>query len=277
MLFHQFEIGGLVMNIFLREMKAHRKSLILWCIGSLLMIVGGMGKFTAAAASGQSMNELVEQMPKAVLTILGLGTLDLSTVIGFYGTIFYYIVIMGAIHAAILGANIISKEERDKTSEFLMVKPVSRNKIITSKLSAAFANILIFNVVSLIFSIVSVEQYGGGENLTGNILTMMAGMLVLQVMFLLIGTGIASISKNPKAAASLSTGIILAVFIIDRCIELSENLDVLKYFTPFKYFEAKSVIEGKGFDIVFIILSAVIILSMLYVTYTFYKKRDLNI
>jgi ABC-2 type transport system permease protein len=265
------------MNIFFREMKANRKSLLLWCIGSLLMIMGGMGKFAASAGSGQSMNELVAQMPKAVLAILGIGSLDLSTTIGFYGTLFLYVVIMGVSHAGILGSNIISKEERDKTSEFLMVKPVSRNKIITFKLLAAFVNILIFNIVSLVFSIVSVEQYGSGEGLAGDIVTLMAGMLILQLMFLLIGTAIASVSKNPKAAASLSTGIILVAFIIDRVIELTENLDVLKYFTPFRYFEVKNVINGGGLDMVFIILSALIILGTLYATYGFYRKRDLNV
>ncbi|WP_318505648.1 hypothetical protein [Bacillus sp. T3] len=35
------------MNLFWREMKAHRKSLILWSIGMILMVYSGMGKYEA--------------------------------------------------------------------------------------------------------------------------------------------------------------------------------------------------------------------------------------
>ena len=49
---------------------------------------------------------------------------------------------MATVHAAMLGADIISKEERDKTAEFLFVKPISRNKIIISKLLGSFSQYL---------------------------------------------------------------------------------------------------------------------------------------
>ena len=35
------------MNIFLRELKSHRKSLIFWSIGVFLMVVSGMAKYDA--------------------------------------------------------------------------------------------------------------------------------------------------------------------------------------------------------------------------------------
>ena len=57
---------------------------------------------------------------------------------------------MATIHAAMLGATIIAKEERDKTSEFLFAKPVLRSTIITAKLLAAFVNIVVFNLITFI-------------------------------------------------------------------------------------------------------------------------------
>ena len=64
--------------------------------------------------------------------LLGFSDLDLSKVSGYYGMLFIYLLLMATIHAAMLGATIIAKEERDKTSEFLFVKPVSRSKVITT-------------------------------------------------------------------------------------------------------------------------------------------------
>ena len=134
------------MNLFMVEMKAHRKNLIIWAFGIIFMVASGMGKYVALSGTGQSMNDIFEKMPKSMLTIFGIGNFDLSKASGYYGMLFLYLLLMGNIHAAMLGADIISKEERDKTAEFLCSKPISRHKIVTSKLLAALVNIIIFNI-----------------------------------------------------------------------------------------------------------------------------------
>lgn len=265
------------MNIFLRELKAYRKSLIIWSIAILLMVISGMSKYSAYAGSGQSMNELLSQIPESIKAVLGMGDFDLTKVTGFYGMFYLYMLLMAAIHASLLGANIISKEERDKTTEFLMVKPVSREKIVTAKLLAALFNVIVFNIVTLVLSIVIVGKYANGEAITGEILMLMAGMLILQMIFLSIGTGIAAAGRHPKSAASIATAVLLVSFILSSVINMNNKLDVLKYITPFKYFEAEQLLEEGGFQPVFVLLSLVIITVMICITYVFYKKRDLNV
>src|SRR3954465_709234 len=125
------------MNIFLKEMKYYRKSLVFWRMGVFLMGASGMMKYESLSSSGQPMNEMLAGMPKSLLAVLGIGEFDLSTATGYYGLLFIYLLLMATIHAAMLGATIIAKEERDKTTEFLFVKPVSRTKVITAKLLAA--------------------------------------------------------------------------------------------------------------------------------------------
>ncbi len=265
------------MNVFIREMKANRKSLLVWSIGIFLLIASSMGKYAALSTSGQSINDLLEQMPKSLKAIMGLGTFDLSTVTGYYGVLFIYLVVMATIHAAMLGANIISKEERDKTTEFLFVKPISRNRIITSKLAASLINILILNFVTYVSSIVMVQKYSNGEAIFEDITMLMIGMFILQLIFLFMGTAIAAISKNPKASTSLTTGILLSTFILSVAIDINSRVENLKYLTPFKYFDAKNLLLDGGFDAVSIALSAVIIPVLFSITYVFYSKRDLNV
>jgi len=265
------------MNIFLREIKANTKSLILWSIGMFFMIISGMVKYSGFSASGQSMNEIMSQVPKSIRAVLGMGDFDLTKASGFYGMLYLYLLIMVTIHASMLGANIISKEERDKTTEFLMVKPVSRTGIITAKLLAALANVIILNIVTLALSISIVGQYSIGEEITGEILILMAGMFVLQLVFLFIGTGIAAASRNPHISASATTTVLLVSFILSAVIDMNSRLEGLKYLTPFKYFEAKNMMYGGGIDLVFILLSLAIIAILVGVTYVFYNKRDLNV
>lgn len=265
------------MNVFMREMQANRKALVIWSIGVILLIASSMGKYAGLSSSGQSINDLLAQMPQSLKAIMGMGTFDLTTAIGYYGVLFIYLAMMATVHATMLGANIISKEERDKTAEFLFLKPISRNKIVTSKLLASLVNILIFNLVTLVSSILMVQKYSKGEAVSGDITKLMVGMIILQLIFLFIGTAIAAISKHPQTAPSLATGILLLTFMLSIAIDLNSRIENLKYLTPFKYFDAKNLMYARGFEPVYVILSVVIIAVLFRVTYVFYKKRDLNI
>ncbi|PKM86790.1 MAG: ABC transporter [Firmicutes bacterium HGW-Firmicutes-12] len=265
------------MNVFMREIKANRKVLIIWSIGMILLIASGMGKYAGLSASGQAINDFLAQMPESLKAIMGMGTFDLTKATGYYGVLFIYLAMMATIHATMLGANIISKEERDKTAEFLFIKPISRNKIITSKLLASLVNILIFNLVTFVSSILMVQKYSKGEAVIGDITKLMIGMLILQLIFLSIGTAIAAKSKHPKTAPSLATGILLFTFILSIAIDLNSRIEILKYFTPFKYFDAKNLMYAQGFEPIYVILSGVIIAILFRVTYIFYISRDLKV
>lgn len=266
------------MNIFIVEMKAHRKSLIIWAFSILFMVGAGMGKYVGLSSAGQSMTDLFAQMPKSMKAVMGIGTFDLSKASGFYGMIFFYLLLMATVHAVMLGADIISKEERDKTAEFLLVKPISRNKVITSKLLAGLANIIIFNIITLVSSIIIVGKLSKGEAVSAEIIILMGGMFILQLMFMLIGTAIAAVGKNPKTAASISTAVLLITFIMSIAIDINSKIENLKYLTPFKYYEAKDLmVGGVGFQWSFVIISIIIISATLRITYVFYKKRDMSI
>ncbi|MEG6567030.1 ABC transporter permease subunit [Thermoanaerobacterium saccharolyticum] len=266
------------MNIYLRELKANGKSLFIWCIIMIAFVAASMGKYAASSyISGQSLNDIISKMPDAVKSMFGAGTFDLSKAIGFYGAMFIYIVLMAAIHASMIGANIISKEEDDKTAEFLMSKPVSRINVITSKLLASFTNIAIFNIVTLLSSLFLVNYYSKGENVTDDILKLVIGMFILQMIFMSIGIGLSALFKNSKLASPVTVGVMLVTYVLSLAIDIDSNLSGLKYLTPFKYFDAKNLMNGKGFEIIYIVISALIVILCIGGTFVFYQKRDLKI
>lgn len=265
------------MNIFLREMKANRKTMLFWCVGLTLMILGGMGKYQGFQASGQSMQDLISAMPKSFRTIMGMDSFDLSTAIGFYGLLFKYLIIMATVYSSLLGATIISKEERDKTSEFLFVKPASRWKIITAKLSAAFVNLLVFNLLTYIVSVIMVGYYSKDFDDSFSILMLVLVMLVLQLIFMFLGSAMSAILNNPRSPASVTSGILLMTFLLHNLIRFNESLEVLNVFTPFSYFDTKDIIVGKCLDVSSIIISCCIIIVTIITTYVCYKDKDLKV
>ncbi len=146
-------------------MKAHRKSLIIWCVSMIFLIASGMGKYAGFSSTGESMNDLMQAMPQSLQAITGMGSFDLSQATGFYGVLFIYMALLAAIHAVLLGSTIISKEERDKTAEFLFVKPISRSKVVRIKLLAAAANVLVLDLAALLTSLAIVGYYSDGASM----------------------------------------------------------------------------------------------------------------
>ena len=178
-------------------------------------------------------------------------------------------------HAALLGADILSKEEKDKTSEFLFVKPIKRSKIITSKLLVSILFLLILNIVTFVSSVLFCSQY---EDISSTLFTLSIGLFFLQLIFLSIGMLISVVIKNSKLskATSISTGILLLLYVTSKFIDMSDKLNFLKYLNPFKYFDTQELVYN-GIDYIYIILSFIIITVFISLTYILYNKKDLNI
>lgn len=271
--------GGFILNIYLRELKSNRKSLLIWSIAAVLLIIMGMQEFSAGAVPGNGdFNDFVAQMPKSIQNIMGVGVLDLSIAIDFYGVFYFYISLVAAIHAVILSSGIISKEERDKTVEFLLVKPVSRNRIVTPKLLAALTNIIVLNLAISVSSYFTVLYYseGNSEGLLKNIAILMAGLFALEIIFAAVGAFCAAVFKKPKLSASVSTGIMLASFVLSVVLDIWGKDSFLKYFTPFKYFDAKLLLNN-NYNPICTIISVVAVVALIAGAYYFYNKRDMKI
>lgn len=243
----------------------------------VFLIYVGMLKYKGFAGAGQSVADLFDQMPSAIKSILGLGELDVTTMVGYYAVFYLYFMLLAGAHAVMLGAIIISKEERDKTGDFLFSRPVRRAQIVTSKLIAALVNILVLNITTLFASLFFVNIFNEGEPITAIIVRLMAALFILQLLFAVIGTGIASASHNIKRATSLSAAILLTTFIISTAIDLYDKIAFLKFITPFQYFPAAEIITTGGYAPGYLILSFLIILSLVVITYRFTEKRDIHI
>ncbi|HCG99658.1 MAG TPA: ABC transporter [Actinobacteria bacterium] len=264
------------MNIVLRELKAHRGSLIAWSFGMFFLILAGMTKYSGFANSGQSANDLFKGLP-GLAAAFGIESVDLTLAIGFYSILFLYILVMTAIHASLLGAEIISKEELEKTAEFLFSKPVTRKQVVTSKLFASLVNVLILNLVTLVASVIMVGAYNKGESATPVILLLMVGLFFVQLIYLAIGMAAAGIFKKPKRAAPVATSLLLAAFFLSLWLDITKKYPGLKYLTPFKYFEAKIIINHTALDPLFVVISLSIVAVMLAAAYLRYSSRDLSV
>ena len=264
------------MNIFFHELKASIKSLIIWCIIIILLIMIAAAKFSAFAGDPQ-MLEVLNSMPKALLDALDMQAFNLTTLSGFYGLMFIYFGLMGAIAAAMWSSDIISKEERDKTVEFSLVLPVSRSRVITAKLLAALVNSILFVLVTWAVSLVAVKPYHPDQAFSNFLALEMQAMFMIELIFLAIGLLLGCSMKQYKHSGSTAVSIILVTYFIYILSNMQSSLDFLKYFSPFRYFNGEELFRTGQINGTYVLISAVIIIVCVTTAYWTYNKRDLYI
>lgn len=264
------------MNVFIRELRANRKALIIWSVCMILLVASGMTKYTAYTGGGQNI-QVFNDLPYSVRALLGMGSFDVTTMSGYFAMLFLYTELTVAIHAVLLGSGIIAKEETDKTTEFLMAKPISRKAVITAKLLAAIFNIAIVGIITSVSSVEMVAAYNKGKDITGEVMVFMASMFIVQLIFLSLGAAISSYMRRPKTAGSIATGVLVASFVISKVTDLTDKVNFLNLLSPFKYFSYADIVAGKGLNTVSVILSILLTAVLFASTYVFYPKRDLNV
>jgi ABC-2 type transport system permease protein len=264
------------MNIFLREVRANLKSLLIWSVIIALLIMMAVAKFSAFAADPETV-KMLDSMPPALMDALSMRAFNLTTLSGFYGIMFIYFGLMGAIAAAMWGSDIISKEERDKTVEFSLVLPVSRSRLITAKALAALINCIAFVLITWAISYVAVQSHNPDQAFYDFLLLEMQAMLMIELVFLAVSLLLGCAMKQYKLSGSVAVGIILVTYFMSIISVLNENLEFLKYFTPFKYFDAGELFRSGQMDGLYLLITAAIIVISVALAYWTYNKRDLYI
>lgn len=264
------------MNIFFRELKSNLKSLLIWGVIIILLIMIALAKFSAFAGNPETL-AMLDAVPTAVLDALELRTFNLTTLSGFFGVMFLYFSLMGAVAAAMWGSTIISKEERDKTVEFSLVLPVSRGKVVTAKALAALVNCLLFVGITWVASVIAVQSYQPDADFYAFLRLEMIAMLLIEMIFLSIGLLLGCSMRHYKRSGSTAVAIILSAYFLSIMTEFKQELDFIKYITPFKYFDAARMLADHQIGSLYIGISVGIILLCLTFAYWIYQRRDLYI
>jgi ABC-2 type transport system permease protein len=263
-------------NIFFRELRANLKSLLIWSVVIAMLIWIAVSKFSAFAGNPE-MLAMLDAMPPAVLDAMNMRAFNLTTLNGFYGLMFMYFALMGAMAAAMWGSDIISKEERDKTVEFSLVLPVSRSRVVTAKALAALVNCIAFVLITCAVSLLAVQSYNPDRAFLDLLALEMGAMFVIELVFLSLGLLLGCAMKQYKRSASTAVAIILVAYILSIMSLMQEKLDFLKFVTPFRYFEAGELMREGRMDGTYLLLSAAIVVICVTVAYLTYRRRDLYI
>jgi ABC-2 type transport system permease protein len=264
------------MNIFFRELKANFKSLLIWGGIVILFVVVGISKFSAYYGNPELL-AILNNVPPAMLAALNLNAFNLTTITGFLGVMFLYFALILSISAVMWGSDIISKEERDKTVEFALTLPVTRGKLITAKIATVVVNSIVLLLLTWVTTLVNMAKYQPDSEFFKFLALSMLAIFIMQMIFLAVGVFLGCAMKQHKRAGSVAVSILLGTYFLSIISGLSKDLDFLKYFSPFKYFDPAVLLRESRIELPFVGLSIGIIAVCLVAAYLTYSKRDLYI
>jgi len=230
----------------------------------------------AAYYNNPEMTKIFDAMPKAVMDAFSMNGVNLTTVSGFYTVIATYFFIMLGIHATLLGSQIIAKEERDKTVEYLFTMPISREKIIAIKLAAALVNIIALLIVTNVSFIIAALRYEVTTEFLGFMLRADGAMVLIQLIFLSIGMFLAAVLKRHKLSGRLSLIIVFVAYFLSILMGVTDKLNAFRFLTPYKYFDLNKLLQGANVSGTYLYVSLILICVGLTLTFLIYPRRDLR-
>lgn len=261
--------------IVLRELKATRKSWLIWVLAMLLMVATGAAEYGTVVENADALIPIMAAMPRIVRVIFGMDVLPVHTPIGYYACMFLWYCMVAFAHALVLGATIIAKEERERTAEFLFTMPYSRRTILAGKLIAAALNVLAMTLVTALLVLVSLVSQMSGVDILPEIVVTMLAMFLAQLLCLALGLFFSAVFQSHRTALSVAIGFVASSYVLAVLIELVGNVNWLNVFTPFRYVFAPNLIE-RGINPFYTLLSLALIGIFTVATFRLYDKRDLH-
>lgn len=258
--------------VFRHEMRANRKSLIGWSAVMVFLVVIGAAEYPVVVGMGDRIGEVVDVMPRIMRVIFGLDAQPITTPLGYYAALYPWYALVACAHAAILGATIMAKEERDRTADFLFTKPVTRSEVVGAKLLAASINIITITLVTAVLALVTTNPDG---EITTQILLSMVGMLLAQFAFLGIAFLLSAITQNARAALAISVFSVVLGYGLAVTIEYVGSINFLGPISPFRYVPASDALAGQ-IDAVPVVIGLIVALGTTLLASRRWKGRDLH-
>ena len=261
------------MTLVKHELKQGKILFMIWtaAIGFLLVICVFL--FPEMKGQMESVNDVFASMG-SFTEAFGMDRLNFGSLVGFYAVECGNVLgLGGAFYAALCAAGILSKEEKDKTAEFLLTHPVSRKRIITEKLVAVLLQITAMNIIIYAVAVGSIAAVGEEIPLKEISLLHLAYYL-LQIELAGICFGISAFLRKGSAGAGL--GIAAMMYFLNLIANIADVAELLKYITPFGYCDGADIVTNGRLDGGMVAIGAGIGSGGIMIAYLKYTKKDIH-
>ena len=261
------------MTLVKHELRQGKTSFLIWTasVGFLLAIC--IFLFPEMKEQMDGVNDIFASMG-SFTQAFGMDRLNFGTLIGFYAVECGNILgLGGAFYASLCAVGILSKEEKDKTAEFLLTHPVSRKRIVTEKLIAVLIQLTAMNIIIYALALGSMTAIGETIPLKEISLLHLAYYL-LQLELAGICFGVSAFLRKGSAGAGL--GIAAMMYFLNLIANIADSAEFLKYITPFGYCEGADIVSNGSLDSALVAVGTVLGIGGIIIAYLKYTKKDIH-
>ena len=261
------------MTLVKHELRQGKASFLVWTasIGFLLAIC--IFLFPEMKGQMEGINDMFASMG-SFTQAFGMDRLNFGTLIGFYAVECGNILgLGGAFYASVCAASILSKEEKDKTAEFLLTHPVSRKRVLTEKLIAVLIQITAMNIIIYALAVGSIAAVG--EAIPRREISLLhLAYYLLQLELAGICFGISAFLH--KGSVGVGLGMAVMMYFLNLIANIADAAEFLKYITPFGYCEAADIVSNGSLDSTLVMIGAVMGICGIMIAYLKYTKKDIH-
>ncbi len=226
------------MILLKHELKKGGLALLLWSIGISFMLGVCILIYPEMAGQMTELSTMFADMG-SFTAAFGMDQLNFGEFKGYFGIECGNVLgIGGALYAALLGINALSKEEKEHTAEFLLTHPIARTRVYIEKLLAVTLQIIMMNLV--VAAVTACSVWFIGESLPiKDTYVLLLSFLLMQIEIAWISYGLSAILKGNSVGIGI--GLALGFYLLNLISNLIEKGKVIKYITPFSYADSATI------------------------------------
>lgn len=218
-------------------------SLLGWSLAMLAVVVPMTAIFRLIMNSDsmQQLNRMLEQMPAALRTFWGGGSI--STLDGWMqsevlGTL---VPLLLTVYTALAVLGVLTRETDGRTMDFLLALPVRRSSVLLGRLGGLLLNLAVLHGVVLLSVILGVQLVGGPANWSLYALVVLNQYLIfaaLAALLLLVTVFIDDLQKGLLGTLSVA----LIMFFLPHMLEGSSSVGGIGRLSLFYYYQPQAVL-----------------------------------
>lgn len=261
------------MTIVKHELRQGKISFFIWTGAIAFLLIICIFLFPQMKGEMGNVNDLFSSLG-SFTAAFGMDRLNFGTFTGYYAIECGNVLgLGGAFYASLCAVNMLGKEEKDRTAEFLLSHPVSRIRIITEKLVAILIQIAAMNLIIYVLSVSSIAA--SGEEIPWTELNLFhSAYLILQIELAGICFGISSFLR--KGSTGIGLGLAAILYFLNLIANITKAAEFLKYITPFGYCNGADIVTAGSLNQTMIAIGMLAGIIGILTAYFKYSQKDIH-
>jgi ABC-2 type transport system permease protein len=261
------------MTLYLHELRRGRLPLIIWSAVISFLIGVCVLIYPEMQAQMGDMSVIFESMG-TLTDAFGMSDINFGEFLGYFATEFSNTVLLGgSLFAAIIASSALSAEEGDGTAEFLLTHPISRSKILLSKLLSIITRIIILNLA--VCTTVLICMLAVSESADAGIMFLMfLGGIIMEIEIACICFMISAFLHRGGMAVGIGASMML--YFLNIVSNLIDDAKVLKYITPFAYSDSAKILKDGEINPIYLVCGMIITAAAIVIAFVKYNKKDIS-